>query len=253
MKHDKRVILVTGANQGIGYQIAKDLAAAGITVLLGSRDIAKGEAAAKTIQGDVRAIQLDVTDQKSISAAADRIKRELGRLDVLVNNAAISNTLKKDGDTLADYMKRSVASLVSIDEVRAIWETNVFGVLATTQAMVPLLRATPGSSMVLVGSGAGSLTINADPKSEWRNIYTPGYAASKTGSHAMALAFASELEPEGIKVSVVSPGFTKTALNNNEGTDTLEQGAAEAVRMALLGGDAPSIRLTHATMGTMPW
>src|SRR5277367_5464243 len=94
---DKSVALVTGANQGIGLQIAKELAANNFTVLVGSRDLARGEAAAKTLEGDARAIQLDVTDQASIAAAAERIRNELGRLDVLVNNAAISNTSKQPG------------------------------------------------------------------------------------------------------------------------------------------------------------
>src|SRR5277367_1501528 len=118
--HDKRVALVTGANQGIGLQIAKDRVAHGFTVLVGSRNLERGEAAAKEVGPDARALQLDVTDQASIAAAAERVRTELGRLDVLVNNAAISNTRKQLGMSLAEYAKISRASNVSLDEMRAV-------------------------------------------------------------------------------------------------------------------------------------
>src|ERR1700684_249821 len=136
--HKKPVALVTGANQGIGLQIAKDLVAHGFTVLVGSRHLERGEAAAREVGPDARAIQLDVTDENSIVAAAKRIRSELGRLDVLVNNAAISNTSKLPGQSIAEYAATTRPSVVSLDEVRAVWETNVFGVLAVYQAMLPL-------------------------------------------------------------------------------------------------------------------
>ena len=137
---DKPAALVTGANQGIGLQIAKDLVAHGFTVLVGSRNFERGEAAAKEVGPDARALQLDVTDRTSIAAAAERIREELGRLDVLVNNAAISNTSKLPGQSVREYAELTRPSNVSLDEMRAVWETNVFGVLAVYQAMLPLLR-----------------------------------------------------------------------------------------------------------------
>src|SRR5580704_1259699 len=156
--HDKPVALVTGDNQGIGLEVATELAAKNFTVLVGSRNFARGAAAAKTIEGDARAVQLDVTDRTSIAAAADRVRKELGRLDVLVNNAAISNTRKEQlGMSLAEYAKLSRPSNVSLDEMRAVWETNVFGVLAVYQAMLPLLREAPAAHIVNVSSGVGSL------------------------------------------------------------------------------------------------
>lgn len=250
---DKQVALITGANQGIGLQVAKELAAHGYTVLVGSRNLERGEVAAKTIDGDARAIQLDVTDQASIEAAAARIGSELGRLDVLINNAAISNTLHKPGMSLSDYLQISRPSNASVAEMREVWETNVFGVVALTQALLPLLRETPGARIVNVSSGMGSLTMNSDPNFPYRAGFGPVYPASKTALNAITLGFAIELEPEGIKVNAVTPGFTKTNLNNYEGTETVEEGASEIVRVALLGAEGPTGQFTHATTGVYPW
>src|SRR6202453_2196547 len=250
--HDKPVALVTGANQGIGLQIAKDLVAHGFTVLVGSRNLERGEAAAKEVGPEAHALQLDVTDQTSIAAAAERVRDEFGRLDVLVNNAAISNTSKRAAQSVEEYSKSTRPSNVSLDEVRAVWETNVFGVLAVTQAMLPLLRQAPEARIVNVSSGVGSLTMNADPAFPWRSIFGPVYPASKPALNAITLAMAIELEPEGIKVNAVSPGFTRTNLNGYEGTETVEQGAAEAVRVALIGPDGPTGTFTR-TGGVIPW
>jgi NAD(P)-dependent dehydrogenase (short-subunit alcohol dehydrogenase family) len=249
---DRPVALVTGANQGIGLQIAKELAANNFTVLVGSRDLARGEEAAKTLEGDARAIQLDVTDHASIAAAAERIRTELGRLDALVNNAAISNTRMRPGMSVEEYAKSTRPSIVSLDEVRAVWETNVFGVLAVTQAMLPLLREAPAARIVNVSSGVGSLTRNSDPAYSYRGIFGPVYPASKTALNAMTLAMALELESTGIKVNAACPGFTKTNLNNYAGTQTVEEGAREPVRLALLGPDGPTGTFSNAA-GPLPW
>ena len=251
--HDRPVALVTGANQGIGLQIARELVANGLTVLVGSRNLERGETAAKDIGPNACALQLDVTDQASIAAAAQRIRTELGRLDVLVNNAAISNTSKRPGMSVEEYAALTRPSNVSLDEVRAVWETNVFGVLAVTQAMLPLLREAPAARIVNVSSGVGSLTRNADPTFPYRSIFGPVYPASKTALNAMTLAMAIELEPTGIKVNAVSPDFTRTNLNGYQGTETVEEGAREAVRVALLGPDGPTGTFTHAALGTIPW
>jgi NAD(P)-dependent dehydrogenase (short-subunit alcohol dehydrogenase family) len=250
---DKPVALVTGANQGIGLQIAKELAAKNFTVLVGSRDLARGQEAAKTIDGDARALQLDVTDQASIAAAVARIRNELGRLDVLINNAAISNTRLRPGQSVEEYVKSTRVSNVSLDEMRAVWETNVFGVVAVTQAMLPLLCKAPAGRIVNVSSGAGSLTRNADPAASHRSIFGPVYPASKTALNAITLAMAIELEATGIKVNAACPGFTKTNLNNYAGTQTVEEGAREPVRLALLGPDGPTGSFSNATLGPLPW
>ncbi|WP_422928917.1 SDR family oxidoreductase [Singulisphaera sp. PoT] len=249
---DKPVALVTGANQGIGLQIAKDLAAHGFTVLVGSRNLERGEEAARTIDGDAHSLRLDVTDLASISAAAERIRGEFGRLDVLVNNAAISNTGRATGMTVEEYARTSAASNASLDEVRAIWETNVFGVLAVYQAMLPLLREAPAARIVNVSSGVGSLTRVSEPSYPYRSIFGPGYAASKTALNAMTLAMAIELESTGIKVNAACPGHTRTNLNNYSGTQTVEEGAREPVRLAMLGPDGPTGTFSNSA-GPLPW
>lgn len=249
--HDRPVALVTGANKGIGLQIAKDLAGHGLTVLVGSRDPARGETAARSVGAGARAVQLDVTDQGSIDAAALRIQNELGRLDVLVNNAAISHA-GKPGTPLAEIGKSGRPSVASLDEVRIVFETNVFGVIAVTQAMLPLLRQAPAPRIVNVSSGAGSLTSNSNPANPHRHMFGAVYCPSKTALNAITLAFAIELESTNIKVNAACPGFTATALNNFEGTQTVEQAAREPVRLALLGADGPSGTFSSAS-GPIPW
>ena len=252
MQH-KRIALVTGANQGVGLQVAKELVANGLTVLVGSRNFERGEAAAKEIGPNARALQLDVTDQASIAAAAQSIRKELGRLDLLVNNAAISNTNKLPGVSVEEYSKSTRPSVVSLDEVRAVWETNVFGVLAVCQAMLPLLRESSDARIVNVSSGVGSLTLNADPSFAYRSIFGPVYPASKTALNAITLAMMVELESTGIKVNLVSPAFTKTNLNGYAGTESVEDGSREVVRVALFGPNDPTGTFTRWDNVTIPW
>src|SRR5215471_10546512 len=182
----KRIALVTGANQGVGLQVAKELVTNGVTVLVGSRHFERGEAATKEIGPGAIALQLDVTDRASIAAAADRIREDFGRLDLLVNNAAISNT-RKGSLSMQEYLRISRASNASIDEVRTVWETNVFGVLAVYQAMLPLLRKSSDARIVNVSSGVGSLTDTANPAHPYHAMFGPVYPASKAALNAMTL------------------------------------------------------------------
>ncbi len=249
---DKRIALITGANQGVGRQVAKELAANGVTVLVGSRNFERGEAAATEIGPNAIPLQLDVTDGASISAAAEHIRQEFGRLDLLVNNAAVSNTAK-GSLSLEEYVKTTRASNVALDEVRAVWETNVFGVLAVYQAMLPLLRRSTDARIVNVSSAVGSLTMNADPACHYRAFYSPVYSASKAALNAITLAMMIELETTGIKVNLVSPAFTKTNLNGYAGTESVEDGSREVVRVALLGPDGPTGTYTRWENETIPW
>jgi NAD(P)-dependent dehydrogenase (short-subunit alcohol dehydrogenase family) len=248
--YDNPVALVTGANKGIGLQIAKDLAARGFTVLVGSRNLERGETAAKSVGADARALELDVTDQASIAAAAERIRNELGRLDVLVNNAGVSHA-GKPGRPLQEIAKSGRPSVASLDEVRAVFETNVFGVIAVTQAMLPLLREAPAARIVNVSSSGGSLTMNSDPTNPHRAMFGT-YSSSKTALNAITVAFASDLESAGIKVNAACPGFTATDLNSFQGTRTVQQAAREPVRLALLDANGPTGTFSNED-GPLPW
>ncbi|WP_437528542.1 SDR family oxidoreductase [Sorangium sp. So ce726] len=248
--HDKLVALVTGANKGIGLQIAKELAGRGLTVLVGSRNLELGEAAAKSVGSGARAVQLDVTSEASIAAAAAWIRSELGRLDVLVNNAAISRA-GKPGTQFEELLKANRPSVAPVAEVRAVFETNVFGVIAVTQAMLPLLREAPAGRIVNVSSEVGSLAKQSDPSNPHR-LPNATYVPSKTALNGITVAFANELEGTRIKVNAACPGFTATDLNDFRGTRSVEQGAREPVRLALLDANGPTGSFSNEE-GPLPW
>lgn len=247
---DTPVALITGANKGIGAQIAKVLAAEGLTVLIGSRNIEKGRVVADTIGENAHAIQLDVTDQESVDAAAAKISEEFGRLDVLVNNAGISNVCPP-GTPFPEIIASTLMSVASLDDMRSVYETNVFGPLAVAQAMLPLLHKAPAARIVNVSSGSGSLGLHTQPDNPSRQKFGV-YSTSKTALNAVTLALSINLEKTNIKVNAVCPGFTSTALNNFQGTQTVEEGARQIVRMASLRTDVPHGTFT-ANSGDMPW
>ena len=231
MTDAKRIALVTGANKGIGLEIARQLAQAGHRVLLGARAPERGTAAAAGLaeEGlDVRFVPLDLADPASIDAAASWIEAEVGRLDVLVNNAGIA----VPGDALPGS--------ASLEAVRRTFDTNFFGTLAVTQAMLPLLRKSAAGRIVNVSSGLGSLTLNADPTWDFAAVKPIGYNASKAAMNMMTVQLAAELQDAGIKVNSADPGFTATDLNDHRGHQTAPEGAAAAVRLALLPDDGPT-------------
>jgi NAD(P)-dependent dehydrogenase (short-subunit alcohol dehydrogenase family) len=238
-----RITLITGANKGIGFEIARQLGRAGHLVLLGARNATLGEAAtaALTSEGvDARFMHIDLGNLATIQAAAAAIDAEFGRLDVLVNNAGIAD--RADGPP----------SKASIDAVRRIFDTNFFGTLAVTQGMLPLLRKSTSARIVNVSSELGSLTNNSDPEWAFAPYKVLGYNASKAAVNMLTVQLASELKEAGIKVNSADPGFTATDLNNHRGSQTIPEGAAAAIRLALLPEDGPSGGFFSASK-VQPW
>jgi NAD(P)-dependent dehydrogenase (short-subunit alcohol dehydrogenase family) len=243
------VALVTGANKGLGQQLAKELVSNGYLVLIGSRIFENGKKAADEIGDGAFPIQLDVTDTQSITAAAKYITSEFGKLDLLVNNAAIGQSGRYS--TVPEILEAGKASVASLDEIRILFETNVLGVLAVTQAMLPLIRLSSSGRILNVSSAAGSLTLNSDPNFPYRPYFGATYPATKTALNAITLALAIELEESGIKVRAASPGFTATAINDFQGTDTVEVGA-RALVLAALDTESPTGSFTGPD-GALPW
>jgi NAD(P)-dependent dehydrogenase (short-subunit alcohol dehydrogenase family) len=229
--NDTRIALITGANKGIGFEIARRLGKAGYRILLGARDSGRGEAAAATLKADgidVRFIGIDLDKPDSIAAAAEAIEAEEGRLDVLVNNAGVAD--RDDGPP----------STAGMAAVRRTFEVNFFGALAVTQAMLPALRKSASARIVNVSSGLGSLARHSDPGWRFARTKVLGYSASKVALNMLTVQLAAELKDSGIKVNSAEPGYTATDLNNRRGTQTVAEGAVAAVRLATLPDDGPT-------------
>jgi NAD(P)-dependent dehydrogenase (short-subunit alcohol dehydrogenase family) len=239
----KRIALITGANKGIGFEVARCLGKAGLIVLVGARDPKLGGAATANLKAenlDARFIELDVVRPPTITAAAATVANEFGRLDVLINNAGINDPA--DGPP----------STTDLEAVRRVMDTNFFGALAVTQSMLPLLRKSPAARVVNVSSGLGSLTWNADPNWEFAPVKLLGYNASKAAMNMLTVQLAYELRGTTIKVNASNPGYTATDLNGNRGHQTIAEGAAETVRLALLPVDGPTGGFFE-TGGSDPW
>lgn len=248
----QRVALVTGANKGIGRGAAEQLAALGMTVLIGARDPQRGEAAAAALRaagGDVHAVTLDVTDAATVQEAAKQIEERFGYLDVLINNAGITGS----GQVSPEDAYDQVPSTVDVDMVRAVFETNVFGVIAVTNAMLPLLRRSPAPRIVNVSSHAASLTLTSDPDGPFTALLpSAAYSPSKTALTALTVQYANELRKDGVLVNAVAPGYVDTDSNNHTGFLTVAQGAAVLVRLATLGADGPTAGF-FGEEGSVPW
>jgi NAD(P)-dependent dehydrogenase (short-subunit alcohol dehydrogenase family) len=226
-----RSAIVTGANKGIGFEIARQLGKCGMTVYVGARDRGRGLAAAEKLQSEeiaARFVELDVLREDTIRAAAATIEAAHGRLDVLVNNAGIADR----GDERP--------SQADLDAVRRILLTNFVGAVAVIQVMLPLLRRSPAGRIVNVSSGLGSLARYGDPGMDGATLKYFGYSASKAALNMLTAQLALELKDTPIKVNSACPGYTATDLNDHQGTQTVEEGAAEAVRLALLPAGGPT-------------
>ncbi|MGB6691226.1 MAG: SDR family oxidoreductase [Terracidiphilus sp.] len=240
----KRVALVTGGNKGIGLEISRNLNNAGCVVLLGARDVERGQQAVRQLgqagPGDVHFIEIDVTRQDTITAAAQQIESRYGRLDILVNNAGINVR----GDGLPGAADPGV--------VQRVFDTNFFGALRVVNAMLPLLNKSAAGRIVNVSSGLGSLAFNSDPSWSGYNTKLIGYNASKAALNMLTVHLAYELRGTKIKVNSANPGYTKTDLNDNQGTQPVEVGAIEATRLALLDDNGPTGQ-SFSKDGPDPW
>ncbi|NYH78802.1 NAD(P)-dependent dehydrogenase (short-subunit alcohol dehydrogenase family) [Actinopolyspora biskrensis] len=238
MKHS--TALVTGANKGIGKEIARLLIAAGMTVHVGSRDTERGRRAVEELGGDARLVRLDVTDSACIAEAAGTVST----LDVLVNNAGLSDSFAEAPDSGAE-------------EFRRVHETNVFGVLEVTNAFLPALRRSDHPRVVNVSSGTGSLTwsTNTNPRFATGGGGAAAYRTSKAALNALTVLHAQSLSGEGFKVNALAPGLRATELNDRAASDGGDpaEAAEQAVRLALLDDDGPSGEFFSWDGTTVPW
>ncbi len=245
MLYAKKIALITGANKGIGFEIARQLGVQGMIILVGARDRARGDEAARRLQSErveASAVHIDVTDQVTIDSAVSFIDETYGKLDVLVNNAGIS---LREG--------RVPPSELAVEVFRATYETNVFGMFAVTKAMLPLLRRSDAGRIVNLSSPVGSLSLNSNPDSFYARMPPLlAYNSSKTVVNAITVFFANELRNTNIKVNSVSPGYVATDLNDHSGLLTPQQGAKVPVAFATLSADGPTGGFFEEN-GAVPW
>lgn len=236
MNANTKIALVTGATRGIGLETVRQLAQQGVHVLLAGRDLARASQAAVSLRADglpVDAIVLDVTDAASIAAAAKTVEERHGRLDILVNNAGI----------LLDDPSKKVSGQ-SLDAWRKTFDTNVFGLIAVTQAFLPLLHKSAAGRIVNVSSALGSVTLHSDPSSFIYDFKVPAYNVSKSAVNAWTVQLAYELRDSKVKVNTIHPGYVKTDMNNSGGEQRGElevpEGARTSVKLALIDDNGPN-------------
>jgi NAD(P)-dependent dehydrogenase (short-subunit alcohol dehydrogenase family) len=239
---EQKIALVTGANKGIGYEIAAGLGALGWQVGVGARDDERRETAVAKLRAagvDAFAVPLDVTDDASVVAAAGLVEERGGRLDVLVNNAGITGGAAQQPTT------------VDPSTIRTVVETNVIGVVRVTNAMLPLLRRSSSPRIVNMSSTVGSLTRQTTPGAEVGPV-AAAYSPSKTFLNAITVQYAKELSGTGILINAACPGYVATDLNGFRGYRTPEQGAAIAIRLATLPDGGPTGGFFDDA-GPIPW
>ena len=242
MQEGKKIALITGANKGIGFEVARQLGKAGWTVLAGARNESLGKEAAAKLQGeglDVQFLFLDLNAHQTAVTAAETIGKQFGKLDLLVNNAAIAD------------MSDGPPSKVKIDTVETVMRTNYVGSLVVTQAMLPLLQQAGTAQIINVSSELGSVSLHNDPNWKYAPVKYLAYCASKAALNMFTVQLAYEFRDGSIAVNSVNPGYTATDLNGNSGTQTVEEGSAEIVRVALL--DPPVTWKYLETAGEIPW
>ena len=240
--NEQRIALVTGANKGIGYEIAAGLGALGFGVGVGARDAGRRDAAVEKLRAggvDAFGVPLDVTDDDSVAAAARLVEERAGRLDALVNNAGITGGVPQEPTRVDPAI------------IRTVVETNVIGVVRVTNAMLPLLRRAASPRIVNVSSGVGSLARQSDPDGDSGPIAV-AYSPSKTMLNAVTVQYARELRDTHILINAACPGYVATDLNGFRGVRTPEQGAAIAIRLATLPDGGPTGGYFEDA-GVIPW
>jgi NAD(P)-dependent dehydrogenase (short-subunit alcohol dehydrogenase family) len=238
-----RVALVTGANRGIGFEIARRLGRLGYAVLVGARDQRRGQTATERLKAegfDAHLVILDVTYQPSIESAAKIIESNYGRLDALVNNAGIMHD---------SSLKPSETPL---DTIREVFEANFFGVIAVTQTLLPLLRKSDAGRIVNLSSSLGSLNMMADPASFDGGYRLLGYGSSKAAINLFTMQLAHELRDTAIKVNAAHPGWIKKDMGGQDAPGTVEEGADTPVWLATLPESGPTGGFFYERK-PMPW
>jgi len=242
---NRKIALITGANKGLGFEMARQLGQQGVTVVLAARDAQKGKAAAEKLQGeglDVQFFKLDVNDKADYSAAAKFLGDKFGHLDILINNAGIS----------ADGLAGTKASATTEDSLQRTFETNFFAPIALTQALLPLLQKSQAGRIVNMSSILGSQALHADPKSPIYDFKSLAYDASKAALNSFTIHLAHELKDTNIKVNSAHPGWVKTDMGTDAAPMEIPDGAKTGVELALLGPDGPTGGYFH--MGKpLPW
>ncbi|MCU1318612.1 MAG: family NAD(P)-dependent oxidoreductase [Edaphobacter sp.] len=245
MSTTKKIALISGANKGIGLETARQLGKQGVTVILGARDLAKGEAAAAQLKSegiDARAVKLDVGSAADVKAVAEKIEREFGVLDILVNNAGIS----------LDPIGANTTSSTSEETLRKTFDTNFFAVVAVTQALLPLLKKSEAGRIVNVSSILASFTLHATEGSPIYEAKMFAYNSSKAALNAFTIHLAHELKGTKIKVNSAHPGWVKTDMGTDAAPMEIVDGAKTEVELATLAADGPTGGYFHLGE-TLPW
>ncbi|MGH9766687.1 MAG: SDR family oxidoreductase [Blastocatellia bacterium] len=237
--HTNRVALITGANKGIGFEIARQLGQQGVTVVLGARDNKKATEAAGKLKAeglDAHAVKLDVTNEADIAALPAIFESSFGRLDILINNAGV----------MLDF------GGLTRDAFRQTYETNVFAPYFITQALLPLLKASPAGRIVNHSSIMGSMAVMGDSNSVPTEMVTPVYCSSKAALNMLTVTMARTLEGANVKVNSAHPGWVKTDMGSDQAPMEVVDGAKTAVALALLPDDGPTGGFFHLGE-TLPW
>ncbi|MBB4803946.1 NAD(P)-dependent dehydrogenase (short-subunit alcohol dehydrogenase family) [Flavobacterium nitrogenifigens] len=225
-------VLITGANRSIGLETAKQLSEKGLFVYLGSRDLQKGEEVAKELTQNgfknIKAIQIDVTNDESVLEAKNLVEKEQGKLDILINNAGILGDIPQDSST------------TPVENIQNVFDTNFFGVIRVTQTFLELLKKSKNPRISNITSGLGSLTLHSDPTWKYYAIKAVSYVSSKTALNAFTVTLAYELKDLGFKVNAIDPGYTATDFNHHSGPGSVESASSFIIKHTLTDENGPT-------------